>query len=172
MRVLLALIAGVFACVAADAAILPKRPPVDRHRADTGDWRLEIAHDRFSGAIVCRLRARDHRALYRSGAVGFRFGRGRDVGEAVYRLDGGDLRATRNDLPELFRLGTPIDTGGMANPTEGIVWIPLRLLGDANSVSIEPDPRHRARTFHFRGLKGLYELAQARGCPPDSRFVR
>ena len=150
---------------------IPRHPVVARHRTTIGDWRLDIARNRFSNDVVCRLRARDGHALYRGGAVGFRFPSRWDVGEAVYRIDDGPPRASRDDLPALIELRTPVDTGGMDNPSRGTVWVPFRLLVDANRVTIQPRRDRRARTFHFRGLKGLYDLARERGCVPDARFV-
>lgn len=154
------------------AAIFPAHPAVARHRTSVGDWQLDIRFNRFSNEVTCRLRATNGRARYQGGAVGFRFARSWDVAEAVYRLDGGPPHAWRDDLPELVNLGTPIESGGLANPTGGVVWIPLHRLESINSIAIQPRRDRRARIFHFRGLKGLYELAQARGCISDSRFVR
>jgi hypothetical protein len=162
------------ACAAPAAALplLPKHPRVARHRTQVGDWRLDVSRNPFSGDIVCRLRDRHGDAVYQQGAVGFRFSKHWDVAKAVYRLDGGVPRAWRDDLPELLRIGTPIDTGGIANPSQGIVWIPVSRLAGVNAVAIEPRPDRRPKLFHFRGFRGLYELAVARGCAPDARFVR
>jgi hypothetical protein len=174
MRALAVLVAGCFGIAsAADAVVLlPKHPRVVRHRTRVGDWRLDVARNPFSGDIVCRLRDAHGQAIYRQGAVGFRFRRSWDVAAAVYRLDGGEPRAWRDDLPELVRLGTPMDTGGIDNPTEGRVWIPLSRLSGVNAVAIQPRLDRAQRVFHLRGFRGLYELAQARGCVPDVRFVR
>jgi hypothetical protein len=169
----LLLLAGL--CLSKPAAALPllaKHPPVTRHRTEIGDWRLDIGANPFSGNVVCRLRERHGHALYQQGAIGFRFRRGWDVADAVYRLDGGSPRVWRNDLPELVRLGTPIDTGGMDDPTRGIVWIPLSRLAAVNAISIQPRRDRAQRTFHISGFRGLYEEAIARGCTPDSRFVQ
>lgn len=164
-------------CVGASSAagalpLLPRHPPVVRHRAQAGDWRLDINRNPFSGDIVCRLADRHGRAFYQQGAIGFRFRKGWDVADAVYRLDGGAAHVWRDDLPQLLRMGTPMDTGGIANPAEGIVWIPLGRLEGINAVTIQPRLDRAARAFHFRGFRGLYQLALARGCVPDSRFVR
>jgi len=161
----LCLLAGLSAAPAAAAL------GVDRQRTIAGDWRLDVSRDRFSQQIICRLRARGG-ALVEGNAVGFRFKRSWDVSAAVYRIDGGTPRQSRDDRPELLRLGTPMETGGITNPTDGVVWIPLRLLADANAVAIKPQPGRRPKVFHFSGLRGLYQLAHERGCMPDSRFVR
>jgi len=144
---------------------------VRRERLTLGDWRLDIARDRFSGGIACRLAARDHFAVYRAQAVAFRFGSRRDVGNAVYRVDGGPPRVSRDDVPRLIAAGVPLDRGSMDFPQAGLVWVPLSVLRQGNSVAIEPGPGQHARQFHFRGLIALHDMAVERGCTPESRFV-
>lgn len=149
----------------------PRHALVQRNSTTMGDWRLDIAHNRFSDELVCRLRARDGHAIYLAHAVGFRFKHGWDVANAVYRLDDGAPRQARDDLPELIVQGTPVDRGGMDNANGGIVWVPFARLAESDSIAIEARPDRAARVFHFRGLIGLHEIAVARGCTPDSRFV-
>ncbi len=174
MRVPLVLFAVVLGLTPAAAALpfLPRHPQVERHRTEIGPWRLDVATNPFSGNIVCRLRERYDRAFYQQGAIGFRFPGGWDVNKAVYRLDGGLPRLWRNDLPELVRLGTPIDTGGIDNPSQGIVWIPLSRLQGVNSIAIQAREDRVPRTFRVGDFIALYEEAIARGCVPGSRFVR
>ena len=150
---------------------VPHRPNITTEATSLGDWRLDIARDRFSGEIACRLRARDHKAFFRAGAVGFRFRSAWNVDQAVYRLDGGAPRAFRDDLPSLIARGVPLDRGGMDNASRGIVWVPFENLASANAIAIEPRSDRRAVTFHFRGLVALHEIAVARGCSPAIRFV-
>lgn len=162
-------------CLSASAAALPffpKHPRIARHRTEMGEWRLDMSTNPFSGSVVCRLRDRHGQAFYQQGAIGFRFRAGWDVSNAVYRLEEGAPISWRNDLPELVRLGTPIDTGGIDNPTRGIVWIPLSQLEGVNAITIQPRPDRTQRTFRLSGFRGLYEEAAARGCSPDSRFVQ
>jgi hypothetical protein len=166
-------VAGLCLSTAAAAfPFFPKHPRIARHRTEISDWRLDVSTNPFSGNVVCRLRERHGEAVYQQGAIGFRFRASWDVENAIYRVDGGAPRTWRNDLPELVHLGTPIDTGGIDNPTQGIVWIPLSRLEGANAIVIQPRPDRAQRTFHFAGFRGLYEDAVARGCTPDSRFVR
>ena len=145
---------------------------VVRHRTAIGGWRLEIARDAFSGEVACRLREARGRAFYQGGAIGFRVAHGRSAAASVYRIDGGTPRAWRDDLPELMALGTPVDTGPMADPNDGIVRIPWRVLAAANSVAIQAGPHRSPRTFRLGVVHGLRALALARGCTPDARFVR
>lgn len=166
---------ALMACLCGFAIVTPawsRSSSIERRKVTVGDWQLTIRRDRFSQGVQCRLGSYDHRAIYQQGALGFRFKRRWDVAEAAYRIDGGLPHLARDDLPALVDLGVPIDIGGIANPNEGIVWIPYARLASANSVAIEPRPNDRARIFHFRGLTGLKQLAKERGCVPESRFVR
>jgi len=144
---------------------------VSHQSAGQGDWRLTIARDTFSGAVACRLKSRDGRAIYRSGGVGFRFYFVKSVTDAVYRIDRGDVRAARDDLPRLINLNTPIDHGSMADPSDGVVWVPYDRIAQARSIAIEPQRGDRARVFRLNGLAALHDLAVARGCAPESRFI-
>lgn len=168
----LACCAMLAACGLPRLPLIAPNPPVVRHRAAAGDWRLDIARNGFSEDISCRLRDRKKRAFYQARAVAFRFDDDWDVSQAVYRIDGGKPQRWREDLPELLRIGAPIDRGGVENAMRGLVWIPFRRLTEANRIAIQARPDRPAKTFHFRGLHGLYETAVARGCAPDSHFVR
>jgi hypothetical protein len=136
-----------------------------------GDWRLDVARDGFSGAIACRLEMHHHRALVRAGAVGFRFPRHWDLTNAVYRLDDGAPRRSRDDIPRLLALGVPFDRGPIDNAADGWIWIPLAALDDVRTIVFEPRPGHSLTTVTLHGLSALYDQAQARGCTPDGRFV-
>lgn len=102
-------------------------PPdtVARQSTSQGDWHLTIARDKFSGELACQLKSRDGRGLYRSGGVGFKFHFVRTVTDAVYRIDRGDAHASRDDLPRLIALNTPIDHGSMADPSDGVADCPM-----------------------------------------------
>ena len=103
------------------SSLAARHGEVRHERTSLGEWRLDIARDRFSGAIACRLAARDHRALYRAQAVAFGVRDARDMDRAVYRIDGGPPRASRDDLPALIAARVPIDRGSMDNPQQGLV---------------------------------------------------
>ena len=148
------------------------RPPIVRHKVKVGDWQLDVARNGFSGDVACRLSSRNNHATYQADAIGFRFSRSWDVHDAVYRFDGGAPQQWRDDLPELVRIGAPIDAAGIENASGGIVWIPWSRMHDVNSIAIQARGDRKARVFHLRGLRGLLEVAVMRGCSPDSRFVR
>jgi hypothetical protein len=169
--VLAAICAALSGCAGMHEPLIHRGPPIARSHTIVGDWRLDMRRDRFTGEIACRLLARNHKAFFAAGAVAFRFPDTWNTGRAIYRVDSGELRRWREDLPELTRIGAPIERGGVDNPSKGLVWIPLRRLEEASSIAIEARPDRAPVTFHFRGLHGLYQAAVERGCSPDSRFV-
>ncbi|WP_428334192.1 hypothetical protein [Novosphingobium sp.] len=162
----------MFAATTAMARIMIIPPStVSRQSAAQGDWHLTVARDKFSGELACLLKSRDGRAIYRSGGVGFQFHFVKSVTDAVYRVDRGEARATRDDLPRLIKLNTPIDHGSMPDPTNGVVWVPYDQIAQARAIAIEPQRGDPVRVFRLRGLAALHDLATARGCAPESRFV-
>ena len=150
----------------------PARVPhgVAHEHYHQGGWRLDVARDRFSGAIACRLQAHRGRQIYRMGAVGFAVG-ARNQAEAVYRIDGGDPVAAREAVPRLIAMKVPLDRGGMDNPSDGYVWIPFDTLREGHLVAIEPRPGARPRQVRLAGLAAMHDQAVARGCTPDTVFV-
>lgn len=165
-------------CVALCGSAAGHAPParnaarVDRHRVEAGDWQLLTARDHFSGEATCWLRASNDEAFVVGGAVAFAFPKSWNTHAAIYRIGGDATRQWRDDLPELLRLGTPMDRGSVENPAQGLVWLPLRRLDEVTSVEIAPQPGRPPRRFNFRGLKGLYQTALSQGCTPASRLVK
>ena len=137
----------------------------------SGRWQPDIARDGFSGQVACRLRARDEKSWYRAGAIGFRLGHRADIIRAFYRIDGQQVRAQRDDLPRLLAIGVPMDQGGMEDPYQGIVWVPLDSLRNARTIAIVAQPGHREQRFALDGAAQLHDRATAIGCSPDSRLV-
>ena len=86
-------------CAGSQIPIAPRHPLVVKTSETVGDWQLLRGRNPFSGEVVCRLFARTGDAFYHAGAVAFRFRRGRNVNQAVYRLDGGEPNAWRDVLP-------------------------------------------------------------------------
>lgn len=156
----------------AEASVFPSSTWLTKRHVAAGDWRLDVAVNHFSGSLICRLRSRRGRMRYQAGAVGFAFNKGWHVGDATYRIDNGVSRSTRADFAALIARAAPIDSGSMDNPSGGVVWIPYDDLAHAISVTIQARPDRQPRTFRLTGLKGLYATAVARGCRPESRFVR
>jgi hypothetical protein len=143
---------------------------VVRRSMALGDWTLQIATGRFSGKKSCHLEDRKHHVSYSAGALGFRFGRHVNTLGAWVKIDDGAATRWQDDLPELTRLGVPMDGSGIDNPTDATVWIPARLLAEANHVAIQPAERRQPVTFHLHGFAALRDAAYNMGCTPK-RFA-
>lgn len=149
-----------------------KAPQIAKSSRVLGDWRLTIATGKFSGDKGCRLEDRKHHIASANGALGFRFGRHVNTLRAWVSIDGAEPTRWQDMLPELTRLGVPMDGSSLDNPTDSTVWIPERRLAEANRVAIQPDERKRPVTFHLHGFAGLRDMAREMGCAPEARFVR
>ena len=129
-----------------------------------GGWTLHIRSDRFSGGRTCRL-SRDH-VEYQRGALVFRVSRRSSTLTAVYRIDGGAARAASADALELARMGFAIYQDDLADPSGGVVRIPIGRLRDAKSVAIEV--RREPVTFKVAGLDAALAAAGKAGCNQDA----
>ncbi|MDT0507341.1 hypothetical protein [Novosphingobium sp. MMS21-SN21R] len=142
------------------------------HRSYAAYWELLVTTDRFAATKNCRLRARNGEAFVDGAAIAFVFPKGWNTQGAIYRTGGDAPRRWREDLPEILRIGAPMDRGSVENPAQGLVWIPLRRLDGVNAIEIQPQPGKAARIFRFHGMKGLYQSALSQGCIPVSRTVK
>jgi hypothetical protein len=170
----LAAIAGAWVTSAspAQAGLLDRQFTVmQRTTIKQDQWRLDLARNPFSEQLVCHLSARNGRAFYQAGAVAFHFNSRWNTSAAAYRLDNGPPRLMRDDLPELIGLKAPIDRGGLENATQGLVWVPFRLIAPAQAIAIAPTAIHAPRRFPLAGLVALRALAATRGCTTESAFV-
>ena len=160
------------------AAFVPHLPLVARsakleqRRYGLGDWRLNISRDQFSGDIACRMQSRDRNIVYVANALGFRFAKHLNTLDAWVKIDDAKAYRWRDDLPELARLGVAIDGRNLNAPTDGIVWIPVASLAEANRVAIQARPGRRPRIFSMRGFSSLRDSARTMGCAPEARFIR
>jgi hypothetical protein len=145
---------------------------VIHHKMKLSDWRLSIMRSRFSGELVCQLRAKNKKVVFVADAVGFTLGVHKNTLDAWVRLDSNLPYRWRDDLPELSRLDVAIDGRNLDAPTDGIVWLPSSKLETVHRVAIQLNPRKKPRVFHLRGFTGLREIARSQGCTPDVRFVR
>ncbi|WP_226019678.1 hypothetical protein [Novosphingobium sp. FKTRR1] len=165
MAIFLSILAGA-SLMSAPAAKLPAgRPPrVQHYRKRFAVWQIDIAKDTFTGRTACQVHSRDGRMQVQGAAVSYRFPERWNVGDAMYKVDGGAVRASRDDLPRLIASGAPLDAGGMANPSAGLVWIPFDVVGQAAVVEIAPRAGAKPRTFRQAGLVQARDWAQAYGC--------
>ena len=150
------------------AGLWPFHAPQVRTQAYTlPTWSYVQSRDRFTGQLACRVyegpRGRPP-VSYEGSAVTFRFLARMNTLRADYRLDGGQVRPWRDDLPALAEVGFTPDQGGLDNPTGGFVTLPARELAGVHTVTIRPTPRSRPIIFSIDGLPDAVEAARARGC--------
>lgn len=129
-----------------------------------GEWTLRVRSDQFSGGRTCRLSAKH--VMYQRGALVFRVSRQSSTLTAVYRIDGGAARAASADALELARMGFTIYQDDLANPSGGVVRIPVRRLQGAKSVAIEV--WREPMTFNIAGLDAALAAASKAGCSQDA----
>jgi hypothetical protein len=101
---------------------------------------------------------------YKPGAVGFRFGRGRNTMEAWYRIDDGPPRRWQDDYPTLIGSGVEVDGSNLSNPSDGVVWIPDADVEGAETVRIRVSSRGSGTVFGLTGLKESLDVADRFDC--------
>jgi hypothetical protein len=166
------MIALAFAASALMSNLFGGQPsPVSTTRYAEAGWRLEIRRDTFSDRTGCRLSA--DRMLYQQGAIGFATGSHRGLSDTWFRIDGASARRWREVYPDLLASNVAIETGGLDDPTGGVVWLPLDLVANARDVSIEfyTAKGARLRRFQLRGFAGMHAAALRLGCPPGAFAV-
>ncbi|MEP7006537.1 MAG: hypothetical protein ABI810_11170 [Sphingomonas bacterium] len=172
------LLCMVVAAVCADVPAMARikvpgltRTHVSTRAMQSGDWKLKIVTGTFSGDIRCRLFDPKHHIVYAAGALGFHFRHHVNTLGAWMRVDGGPAQRWQDSLPELTRLGVPMDGPSLDNPTDSTVWVPATLLTDANQIAIQPREDKSPSVFHLHGFAGLRDIARDMGCVPDGRFI-
>ena len=144
--------------------LAPSRPPeVAKSRANLpGGWRLMRTDDRFTGAVGCKLEREDVRLF--AGVVTFSFGHRTDTANAIYRLDGGPLRAAGELGPEVAGHGVSYISGDSWNPSDGRVRVPWTTLAGAQRIEIRANPKRRSRSFALDSLDAAVAAARQGGC--------
>ena len=145
---------------------------VTSHRISSGHWRLRIETATFSGDKRCHLDDRKHGVTYAAGALGFHFDAHLNTLGAWVKIGDGPATRWQDALPELTRLGVPMEAEGLDNPTDGIVWVPALQLGATSRITVQPDERKRPVTYSLEAFAKLRDAARAMGCVPEQRFVR
>ena len=144
---------------------------VTKRKMELGDWRLAVETGNFSKDVRCHLFDPKHHIIYAAGALGFHFRHDINTLGAWVKIDDGEPMRWQDDVPELTRLGVPMDGARLDNPTESIVWIPARQLDEANRIAIQPRANKGVHTFPLHGFVGLRYIARDAGCVPEGRFV-
>ncbi len=139
--------------------------PGEVRKTDTqlpGGWRLSRTDDAFTSTTGCKLVRREVRVF--SGVVTFSLGRGVDTANALYRLDGGPVRAAGELGPEVAGHGVSYMTGDTSNPSDGQVHVPWTTLAGARTVAIRADPGRPSRSFPLDSLAAAVAAARQGGC--------
>ncbi len=157
-------------------AIWPLHPPQSvTHDYALPVWRITQTRDKFAGQIRCKVYQGEHAhpaVSYADRGLVFHFSRRLNTLEAVYRLDGGAPHRWRDLYPKIIEAGASLDGGSLANPTGGLVIMPLSELAMVHTITIRPTPTATPRTFTIDGYADAIEAARARGCQPETAFVR
>jgi len=135
-------------------------------RARFGDWVLDVHKDTFGARTSCKLSAPHLNYLRR--ALVIQFGKNIDTSSAAYRIDGDAPIWARWDALALARLGFAVESGGLDNPSDGLVTIPLARLTGARVIAVRARPVDQPRVFKIDGLTLALDKAAALGCAPDA----
>ena len=134
-----------------------------------------MTKDKFAGQIQCSVYQGPKSApkvSYGQQSLVFHFRRKLNTLDAIYRLDGGQPKRWQDLYPKVIETGATLDGSSLANPTGGLVIVPLSELSGVHTVSIRPTPTASPQTFTIDGYSDAIEAARARGCKPESVFVR
>ncbi len=149
--------------------LLPGRDVQASHQ-EVGGWRLDVKHDQFSGRTTCRLKRGP--VTYERQVVTFRFASWVDTANAEFRIDNGALQSVGSVAVEAAGLGARLRSDNSTNPSGGLVAIPSRLVANAGSVSIRPNPKRGHKDFVVKGLTGALAVAQQKGCDVASQVSK
>jgi hypothetical protein len=133
-----------------------------------GNWSLVATRDAFRGEARCRL-SRGH-VVYQRSALVFQLSRHLDTFDAIYRVDGREPVHVREDSAELAQLGFALHQNNLANPSGGIVRIPLGRLDNAKEVEIQARPGKLPVLLAVDGLGAALTSAQGAGCTEASFY--
>jgi hypothetical protein len=139
---------------------------VHAERRHIGRWTLRVLTDTFTSGNQCRLFG--HSADVQRGALVLRLARDVDTSGAIYRIDGGPPIAGRADQMELARMGLAIHADDLANPSGGLVRIPMRRVRDAHIVAVQVRAFGPVIQFEIDGLGAALDAAYKSGCTPES----
>jgi hypothetical protein len=136
-----------------------------RHiKATFGDWTLNVQRDAFGARTACKLSSRN--VNYQRQSLVIHFAKNIDTTSAAYRIDGGAPIWARWDQMEAARLGFAIESGGLENPSGGLVIIPVARLNGAHLLAVRARPTDQPRLIKIDGLAVALDKAAAMGCAP------
>jgi len=135
------------------------RPSDPRH---FGGWTLVVRTDAFSTGHVCRLTRPG--AEYQRQAVVLHLSPKVDTSQGVYRIDTAPPRSVGDDQATLAGLGFELHNDDLANPSGGLVRIPVGRLLNASAVRVETVAFTASTKFNLGGLRAALDAAKAAGC--------
>jgi hypothetical protein len=136
--------------------------PVTVLRQRVGAWTLVATRDAFRNEARCHLSR--GAVSYQRSALVFQLSRHVDTFDSVYRIDGREPVHVGDDRAELAALGFALHQNNFANPSGGLVRIPLGRLDNAKEVAIEAGPGRAPMRFAVDGLSAALTAAEGAGC--------
>jgi hypothetical protein len=140
----------------------PAGADVSREVSHAAGWEIEKVTDRFSGETACTLERGD--VAVRHGALVLDLGRRTDVTQGRFRVDNGPVRKLEEGLLEVAGGHYPFFGEKATNPNRGKAALPLSYVAGASTVTVQPRPTLRARSFALSGLSDALTAARASGC--------
>ena len=135
------------------------------NRTVIGKWTLTVSQDAFNGSVSCTLTAPG--MVVERGAVAFQFSPKTDTSAAEYRLNDGAVVPVRSHLATLAGLGVQVSSDDLTNPSRGVVYVPVKVVGTSSFVWVRPEKRSPARVFKVRDLDTAVYAARAAKCDPS-----
>jgi hypothetical protein len=137
-------------------------PVITEARGVAKHWSFDLVKDRFSGGTSCHL---NRGAVEVSkGFVAFKLGKAVDTADALYKIDDQPARRWRQVIPVLVAHGLTVQDDSLANPSGGVVTLPLADVMNAHEVEIRPAGDRKPRSFPIYALSIAVERAAERGC--------
>lgn len=178
MRSSLATASTLFAAIAMMTDVALAHPRIrlsaSNHKSKVTNppaWRLSVSKDDFSEDVQCQLYSVDGRMIYQPHTLGFRFDRDENLPEAWVRIDDGEAMRWRDMFPELARARVKMDGRSLDSPTDGMVWIPMSMLMNTDSIGIQAKHGKKPHIFLLGDFRQTLEHARAQGCTPEERFI-
>lgn len=139
--------------------------PVHRDRRSEGGWTLVASHNAFTGKLTCTLKGQAMEV--EGGALVLHFAKAVDTSQAWIRIGSEEARPWRRLIPELRQMGVQLRFDDLENPSQGRVPVPLRLVIDEATITVEANEGGSPRRFPVAGLADALERANAAGCAFD-----
>ena len=136
-------------------------PEATVRRFTVKPWTIAVSTDKANGEIDCVIQG-NHVAVFDDTLV-VDFGRHTDTSRPFYRTSGQDARLALANWPRNMPRSV-IDGTPTANPSDGIVTIPVAEVLASDRVYVMPAWGARAAKFDLRGLAMARDAAVQAGC--------